>query len=144
MNSAYKMSPLSSLNESRAWKWSRLEYELIEMMRDSKLIENAHFDAFCKEVKMTLCVCLSLYVCAWERHWSKWFYDSESHASSIWAANFKAFVFTTTEKCDEIIAQRFLGKTSLVGPGRAIWALQGVWIWWPGRGRQVCLGWRLL
>ena len=53
-------------------------------------------------------------------------------------------VLTVAQQRDEITAQRFLGETSLVGPGRAIWALQGVWIWWPGRGRQVCLGWRLL
>ena len=28
-----------------------------------------------------------------------------------------------------------------MGPGHAIWALQAVWIWLPGWGLQVCLGW---
>ena len=43
-----------------------------------------------------------------ERHWSA--YDSQSHASSIWAADFQAFAFTATKKCDEIIVQRFCRK----------------------------------
>ena len=41
---------------------SRLESEFVEMVRNIEFIENAQFDTFCREVTMTLCVCLSLYV----------------------------------------------------------------------------------
>ena len=39
---------------------------------------------------LTVCVCLSQYVCAWGSDEKRSFYDYESHVSSIWAPNSQA------------------------------------------------------
>ena len=42
----------------------KIRIGIVEMMRNIKFVANEHFETFCREVKMTLRVCMSLYVCA--------------------------------------------------------------------------------
>ena len=115
MNYACQMQSLSSLNEFRISKWQRFESELLQMMRNSKTKTNENF-AFCREAEMTVCVCLSWYVCAWGSDEKRWSHDYERQVSSIRAANSQLLpVLTVAQQRDEIIAQRFQCATSPVG-----------------------------
>ena len=75
------------------------------MMRNIKFVANAHFETFCRKIKVTLRVCTSLYVCARARLISLCL--SKSCLINI-SSYIKAFVLTATEKSDEIVAQSFL------------------------------------
>ena len=142
MSYACQLQSFSSLNEFRISKWRRFESELLQIMRNSKTKKNDNFETFCREAKMTVCVCLSQYVCAWGSDEKRWFYDYESHVSSIWAPNSQLLpVLTVAQQRDEIIAQRFQYGTSPVGavvlfglclPGRGAKHSRAFW----GQGGQ--------
>ena len=105
---ACQLQSLSSFNEFRISKRQRFELELLQMMRNSKTKKNVNIETSCREAKMTNCVCLSQYICAWGSDEKSCFYDYESHVSSIWARNSQLLpVLTVAQQRDEIIAQRF-------------------------------------
>ena len=138
MSYACQLQSLSSFNEFRISKWQRFESELLQMMRNSKTKKNDNIETFCREAKMTVCVCLSQYFCAWGSDEKRWFYDYESHVSSIWAPNSQLLpVLTVAQQRDEIIAQRFQYGTSPVGavvlfglclPGRGAKHSRAFWV----------------
>ena len=116
MSDACQMQSLRNLNEYRISKWPRFEPELLQMMWNSKTKTNDNFETFCRQAQMTVCVCLSQYVCAWGSDEKRWSHDYESHVSSIRAANSQLLpVLTVAQQRDEIIAQRFQCGTSPVG-----------------------------
>ena len=78
-------------HKSRVQKWSRFASEFVEMIRDIESIENVHFDTSSREVKMTLCVCLSLYVCARATLISLWLSKSHLINMSSWFSSFDLY-----------------------------------------------------
>ena len=90
MSYACQMQSLSSLNEFRISKSQRPASEWLQMMRNCITKKNNNLDTFCREAKMTVCVCLSQYVCAWGSDAKRSFYDYESHVSSIRAPSSQA------------------------------------------------------
>ena len=90
MSYACQMQSLSSSNEFRISKSQRPASEWLQMMRNCKTKKNYNLDTFCREAKMTVCVCLSQYVCAWGSDAKRSFYDYESHVPTIWAPNSQA------------------------------------------------------